>query len=190
MLRGASGTGPAALAGETVLESAFRVARAQRLDGCSTQDVGASCSELVRGWSSTWATEGVLDPQWSRLANCRRRAACPRPAIYCSGQRSPDGPCLIIHSVLQVTGLAHAVRTRVPRAFTHFFVSLSHSIDSNWERDTRRRPGSGLGQLSRSPYLNLMSESPGSGCGPRWRQLGTRHRTPAGLRLAPVNSRQ
>ena len=36
----------------------------------------------------------------------------------------------------------------------------------SWKRDTGRRPGSSSGQLNRSPYRNLTSESPGPGYGP------------------------
>ena len=159
-----------------VQESALRVARAQLLGGGSTHDDCGS-SEQVRGWCSTWAVEEaarVLDPWWSRLERRLRRAACSSPTIYC---------CLIIHSVLQITGLVRATCKRRPMAFILFFFTLSHS---SWERDIGRLPGSCSGQLNRSPYLTLISESPGSGCGQGRRQLGTKHQTPARLKLGPL----
>ena len=48
----------------------------------------------------------------------------------------------------------------VPWAFTLFFAFLSHG---SRERNTGYRLGSGSGQLSRSPYLHLISESLGPG---------------------------
>ena len=71
------------------------------------------------------------------------------------GQGAPTGPGLIIHSVLQVMGLEHAARSAVQWAFALFFAHC------RWERDTGRLLGSGSGQLSRSPYLHLISESLG-----------------------------
>ena len=67
----------------------------------------------------------------------------------------------------------------VQRAFILFLFSLSHG---SWERDIGRRPGGGSAQLSRSPCLNLISESPDPD--PGRRQLGTSvtsHWTPARL---------
>ena len=59
----------------------------------------------------------------------------------------------------------------------------------SWKRDTGRRSGSGSGQHSRSPYLNLISESSDPRCGPGWRQRGKRHRTPAWLQLGSASAR-
>ena len=73
-----------------------------------------------------------------------------------------------------------------PGAFFLLFFSLSHG---GCERDTGRRPGSASGQLSRSPYLKLISESPDPGCGPGRRELATRHRMPARLRLGSTSAR-
>ena len=149
MLRGASGTGPAAAwavrAGEAGAGTSHPSRRGptggRRLDSRRRRQVGAGKGQEGQEFNVGCGGSGS-DPglRWSRLAEDGRLA----PA-----RRSTALPGLDYAQCASVGGTS-----------------------------TRRPHASSQG---RSP-----SSSSRPGCGPGWRQLGTRHRTPVTLLLGPV----
>ena len=211
LLRGASGTGPAARAGEAGAGTYLRVARARRsgrsLDPRRRRQLGAG-KELVfkfnvgRGGSGSGLGPAVV-------ATRQTTGCLPPPGGLRPWDRvGPDGPgpgldytqCALIK--LRDWRTPAARRRVAPRAFTVFFFSLSHLVvrvarppgGGGWERDTGRWPesDSGSGQLSRSPYPSVISEFLGLGLargGGSW-ERGTGRRPGSGSdQLRPIRKR-
>ena len=156
-LRGATCTGPEAWAGEAGVgiclpdRQGVGICLPGHRVGWRPDSRRRRQLSSIRSWSSTGLQRRRLGPRTSvvaSLATGPTAGGLPRPGdLRPWGQGAPAGPTgpgLIIHSVLQVTGLEHAARTRRP--------------------------------MGVHPLLLLLF----------LRQLGTRHRTPAWLRLGPA----
>ena len=197
LLRGASGTGPAAAwavrAGEAGAGTSHPSRRGptggRRLDSRRRRQVGAGKGQEGQEFNVGCGGSGS-DPglRWSRLAEDGRLA----PA-----RRSTALPGLDYAQCASVGGTSTRDRTRLPKG-VHPLLLLAPGVvrgGGSWERDTGRRSGSCSGQFRRTPHLTLTSESPGPGCGPGGRGGGgswerdTRRRLGFGsdqLRAPPV----